>query len=71
MFSNIVTRSISECPITKYHSDIVRTVILGKTETIGEDGTIIRTVGKARPCRSLRYRAGRPELQIVVWNLNK
>ena len=44
-----MTRSISECPTTIYNSDIVRSVVLGQTETIGEDGTIIRTVGKVRP----------------------
>ena len=44
-----MTRSISECPTTLYHSDIVRPVVLCQTETIGGDGTIIRTVGKVRP----------------------
>ena len=33
--------------------------------SIGEDGTIIQTVGKARPGRSPRYRAGRPESQFL------
>ena len=64
-YSNIVTRSISECPITRYPSDIVWAVILGTTETIGEDGTIIRTLGKARPGLSSRYWAGRPEPQFL------
>ena len=48
-YSNIVIHSISECPIAKYHSDIHQIGGLGQTETLGEDGTIIRTVGKARP----------------------
>ena len=56
--------SLSECPITRYHSDIAWTVVLGQTETLGENGTLIRTVGKAWPGRSLRYRAGRPEPQF-------
>ena len=44
-----MTRSITECPAARYHSDIAGAVELGQTETIGGDGTIIRTVGKARP----------------------
>ena len=48
----IVSRSTSECHTTIYYSGIDCTIVLGQTETIGEDGSIIRTVGKARPWSS-------------------
>ena len=51
-YNCIVSRSTSECITTIYCSDIDRTIVLGQTETIGEDRTIIRTVGKARPWSS-------------------
>ena len=61
-----MTRSISECATTKYHSDIGLAVVLGQTETIGEDGTRIRMVGKARPGREVSDTdAGRPEPQYL------
>ena len=48
-YNFIVSRSTSECNTTIYYSGIDWTIVLGQTETICEDGTIIRTVGKARP----------------------
>ena len=47
-----VSRSVSECNTTIYCSDINWTIVLGQTETIREDGTIIQTVGKAWPWSS-------------------
>ena len=38
---------------------------MGQTETLGEPGTLVQTVGKAWPGRSLRYRAGRREPQFL------
>ena len=49
---HIVSRSVSECNTTIYCSDINWKIVLGRTETIREDGTVIRTVGKARPWSS-------------------
>ena len=51
-YNYTVSRSVSECNTTIYCSDINWTIVLGRTETIREDGTIIRTVGKARPWSS-------------------
>ena len=62
---------MSECPTTIYHSDIDWAVVLGQTETIGEDGTIIRTVGKARPGRRIRYRRRSTGATILVWDVYK
>ena len=54
-----------------YYSDIARAVVLGPTETLGEDGTIIRTVGRVRPGRSSRYRRRSTGAPILVWNIYK
>ena len=43
--------------------------VLGQTETIGEDGTIIRTVGKVRP--GIRYRRRSTGAPILVWDVYK
>ena len=47
-------RNIISCYVKRYHTiiyqaDIDRVIALGQTETLREDGTRIRTVGKARP----------------------
>ena len=36
-------------PFAIYQTDIDLVIVLGQTETLREDGTGIRTVGKARP----------------------
>ena len=64
-----MTRSISEYSVITYHSAIVGAVVLGQAETLGENGTLVRTVGKAWPGRSPRYRAGRPEPQVLCGTL--
>ena len=63
-YKNIVSRSVGECNTTIYCSDINWAIVVRRTETIREDGTIIRTVGKARPWSTYQYTdAGRPEPQ--------
>ena len=47
-------QNITFCYVKSYHTIIYQTdidwvTVLGQTETLREDGTRIRTVGKARP----------------------
>ena len=47
-------QNITICYVKSYHTIIYQTdidlvIVLGQTETLREDGTEIRTVGKARP----------------------
>ena len=41
-----MARSISERLVIIYYSAINWVVVLGRTETLGETGTLVRTVGK-------------------------
>ena len=48
----VLLSSVFHVGLTIYCCDINWTIVLGRTETIREDGTIIRMVGKARPWSS-------------------
>ena len=46
---NIISCYVKRYPTIIYQADIDGVTVLGQTETLREDGTRIRTVGKARP----------------------